>query len=507
MSRFGVRYYYMKNKLFAILIIGSCAVHPSAAQKNTVQYYTQHAPFNMPVVPDPVIPAGTFLITSYGAVADGKTLNTAAFEKTIAECEKAGGGHVVVPAGKWLTGPVELKSNIDLHTEKGAQVIFTTDHTQYPIFAVSKNKYDVTPPVWGNKLENVSITGEGIFDGNGQTWRPLKKGKVSEADWNKVTASGGVLSNDGKIWWPTKEAMEGEAYLQGLKNKDVVTAEDYLPARDYLRPKMIVISNSKNVLIDGPEFRNSPSFIIYPKSIMNLVIRNTKVYNDYWAQNGDGIDISACRNVVIYNTIVNAGDDGICMKSSGNNDTTKPALENVLVAACTVLQGHGGFVIGSNTDGGMRNIYVTGCTFSGTDIGIRVKSNSGRGGLVHDIYIDGITMKDILNEAISFDTYYEDVPAGKENPGKRIAGKDDKLPEFTRFYVSNITCKSAKTAFLFRGLPQMPVHDLYFANIAIDAGTGVKAEAISAINFKNVKINAAKKPAIDPAEKNIIITE
>ncbi len=494
----------MRSVTVFFLCVLICA--KSLAQTNTVKYYTVHAPFKMPDVADPVIPAATFSITSYGAVANGKTLNTIAIAKTIEACAKAGGGHVVIPAGKWLTGPIELKSNIDLHIEKGAMIIFTPDHTQFPIISVSKNKYDVTSPVWGDKLENISITGSGEFEGNGQTWRPLKKMKVTPEEWKRVVASGGVLSSDGKIWWPSAEAMNGEAYLKTLKDKENVTATDYLPARDFLRPKMVVISNSKNVLIDGPTFRNSPNFVINPKNITNLIIRNTNVHNDYWAQNGDGIDISACKNVVVYHTTVNAGDDGICMKSSGNADTTKPALENILIAECTVLQGHGGFVIGSNTDGGMRNIFVSNCKFIGTDIGIRVKSNRGRGGLVHDIYINNIEMANIINEAILFDTYYEDVTAGKENPGKRVATKDDKLPEFTRFYISNVSCKGAKTAFFFRGLPEMPVHDLYFNNIAIYATAGVIAESIKAINFTNVKITADKKPAIDPQEKNIIIT-
>ena len=477
----------------------------SFAQNNSVAYYTAHAPFKMPAVADPVIPAGTFAITSYGAVADGKTMNTDAIAKTIDACSKAGGGHVIIPAGKWLTGPIVLKSNIDLHTEKGAMVIFTTDHTKFFVIAVSKNKFDVISPIWGEKLENVSITGDGEFEGNGQTWRPLKKTKVSPEEWKKTVASGGVLSSDGKIWWPSSEAMNGEAYLKTLKEKENVTADDYLPARDFLRPKMVVISNSTNVLIDGPTFRNSPNFVINPRGITNLIIRNTNVHNDYWAQNGDGIDISACKNVVIYRTTVNAGDDGICMKSSGNGDTTQAVLENILIAECTVLQGHGGFVIGSNTDGGMRNIFVSNCKFIGTDIGIRVKSNSGRGGLVRDIYINNIEMSGIINEAILFDTYYEDVPAGKENPGKRLPTKEDKLPEFTRFYISNVTCKGAKTAFFFRGLPQVPVHDLYFGNINITSTAGVIAENIKAIYFSNVKINSENKPEINPEEKNIII--
>lgn len=484
---------------FLILIFSG---NLTSAQSHDINYYTQKAPFKMPSVPEPVIPNRSFSITDFGAVNDNKTLNTQAFVKAIDACAKAGGGHVNVPAGKWQTGPIELKSNVDLHVEQDANVIFTTDHTQYPMMAESKNSYAVTPPIWGNKLENVSITGTGSFDGNGQTWRPLKKSKVSAAEWQEVVSSGGVLSADGKIWWPSREALNGENYLKQLKKKTTITAEDYLPARDYLRPKMVVITNSKNVLIDGPMFRNSPMFVINPKGITNLIIRNTNVHNDYSAQNGDGIDISACKNVVIYKTTVSAGDDGICMKSSGDGDEENAKLENVLIAECTVLQGHGGFVIGSNTDGGMKNIDVENCSFLGTDIGIRVKSNAGRGGSVHAVFINQISMSKIIDEAVLFDTYYEDVPAGKEKSTIKTAS--NKIPDFHDFHISNINCKSAKTAMFFRGLPEMPIHDIYFENINITADEGVTAENIKDITFKNVNFTTEKQPAIGAKDLKFI---
>ncbi|MGI4020708.1 MAG: glycoside hydrolase family 28 protein [Janthinobacterium lividum] len=493
----------MNKFLFALAcVILLFAGNFASGQSHDITFYTKNAPFKMPDVPEPVISTQTFSVTNFGAVSDGKTLNTQAFAKTIAACSAAGGGHVIVPAGNWQTGPIEMKSNVDLHVEKGANVVFTANHTQYPMMAESKNSYVVTPPIWGNKLENVSITGEGSFDGNGQSWRPLKKSKVNAAEWQSIISSGGVLSADGKIWWPSRDALNGETYLKQLKSKTDVTTADYLPARDYLRPKMVVINNSKNLMIDGPTFKNSPMFVINPKGIINLIIRNTKVYNDYSAQNGDGIDISASKNVVIYKTTVSAGDDGICMKSSGNGDENTAALENVLIAECTVLQGHGGFVIGSNTDGGMKNIYVTNCNFLGTDIGIRVKSNAGRGGSVHAVFIDQISMSKILNEAVLFDTYYEDVPAGKEKGAARTV--NDKVPDFHDFYISNIICKGAKTAVFFRGLPEMPVHDIHFKNVNIEAGEGVIAQSIKDIEFKNVKLVTSKQPAINPADFKFI---
>jgi polygalacturonase len=194
--------------------------------------------------------------------------------------------------------------------------------------------------------------------------------------------------------------------------------------------------------------------------------------------------------VVIFNTTVNAGDDGICMKSSGGNGSGAE-LENVLIANCTVLRAHGGFVIGSNTDGGMNNIYVSDCKFIGTDVGVRVKSNAGRGGLVHNIYVENIDMANIVNEAILFDTYYEDVPAGKEK-GDVKTKVQDKVPDFTKFYLKNIHCAGAATAIKITGLPQMPVHDIYFENMSISAKQGFVSQDAKDIYLKNVTIDAPK---------------
>jgi polygalacturonase len=221
-------------------------------------------------------------------------------------------------------------------------------------------------------------------------------------------------------------------------------------------------------------------------------MRRVNVFNEWWAQNGDGIDISACKNVAIYKCTVNAGDDGICMKSSGGKKDEPGAanLENVLVAGCTVFRAHGGFVIGSNTDGGMRNIFVTDCQFIGTDVGIRVKSNAGRGGLVKDIYIDHISMRNIVHEAVLFDTYYEDAQAGSS--AQKHAS--DKIPEFTAFHISDIDCQGAKTAIAITGLPQMAIHDLYFDNISITSDKGVTTTEAANLRFNKTKIISSDNP-------------
>jgi len=477
-------------KKIVLPILSLFFIYKSNAQKNSIEFYTNKAPFVMPKIEQPKFANKTYNIKDYGAIADGKTLCTKAFASAIDECNKNGGGAVLVPKGTWLTGPIELKSNVNINTAKGATIQFTPDHTQYPIIKAGSNSGSFTPasPIYGYDVENIAITGEGVFDGAGDSWRPIKKSKVSDATWDEINKTG-ILSNDGKLWWPSKEAMLGESYLKQIKSqKATLSTDDCLPARDFLRPYMLYLVGCKNILVQGVTLRNSPKFVFYPSRCTNLTINGANIFNDWWAQNGDGIDISACKNVVIYNTTLSVGDDGICMKSSGkNSDPNDANLQNILIAECTVYRAHGGFVIGSNTDGGMKNIYVTNCNFIGSDIGIRVKSNAGRGGKVQNIYCDNIKMSNIINEAISFDTYYDDVVAGKDK--NDVANKaKDKIPEFTNFYLSNITCEGAATAVYINGLAEMPVHHIYFDNVNITAKKGFVATYAADIDCSKIKL-------------------
>jgi DNA sulfur modification protein DndE len=481
------------------------ALFSTAFSQNDIASYIKKAPFKMPEVVVPKFQEKTFCIADFGGVNDGKTLNTQAFAKAIDACTKAGGGKVIVPSGNWLTGPIELKSNVDLHLEKGANILFTKDHTQYPIIKAGSTSTSLVPasPIYAYDAKNIAITGFGMIDGAGESWRPVKKDKTTTLQWNQLLATqGSVVSKDGKIWWPSVEAMNGEDYLKSFGDKKP-TAEELVKARDYSRPYMVFLVKCENILIQGVAIRNSPKFIFYPSRCTNLTIDGAAFYNDWWAQNGDAIDISACKNVVIYNTFVNAGDDGICMKSSGGKGDGSFELENILIAKCKVMRAHGGFVIGSNTDGGMRNIYVTDCEFNGSDIGIRIKSNPGRGGVVKDIFIENITMKNIVHEAILFSSYYEDVPAGKTATGGQVT--NDKVPQYSDFHLNNIECDGAETAISIIGLPDMPVKKLYFENITIKAKKGFVASDAEDIDLKNVKLDAAKPLYKTTRSKNIVV--
>ena len=492
-------------KKISVLFIVIFSMISCKAQTNPIEYYIKNAPFEFGEMVLPTIPETSYNIKDFGGVGNGTILNTKAFEKAISTISEKGGGKLIVPAGIWLTGPIELKSKINFHVEKGAIVQFSSDINQFPMREYSKGKFDVTPPIWGNNLKDLAFTGDGIFDGAGEAWRPVKKFKLSKEDWTKLVAKGGVLSEDGKIWWPSVNALNGEKLSKIISANKNATIADYEILHHYLRPMMFTLSKVTNLLIDGPTFRNSPKFVINPKNITNLVIKNTTVYNPKWAQNGDGIDISASKNVIIYNTKVNAGDDGICMKSSGEPKNGEANLQNIIIAECTVYEGHGGFVIGSNTDGGMKNIFVSNCLFDGTDIGIRVKSNSGRGGDVSKIYIQNIEMKNIVEEAISFDTFYADAPAGSSKESQDAQFTGDKVPYFHDFYISNINCESAETAFSFTGLPNKLIENLYFKNVNIKAKHDVVGKNAANLVFENVKINGSNDFKIDSALKTAVV--
>jgi len=464
----------------------------------TLQEYLASAPFKMPAVPEPAFPARNFPITDFGAIGDGHTLNTAAFARAIDACAQAGGGHVVVPAGMWLTGPIVLKGTVDLHTEHGALVQLTSDHTAYPMVPREDRGFVAASGISATDQANIALTGEGVFDGAGETWRPVRKSKMTETEWQRLLAKGGVTSNEGTNWWPTREAMMGEDYLAALAQKTKhPTAEESLPARDFRRSPLVSLVGCQNVLVEGVTLRNSPSGVFVPSRCTNVTVRGATIFNEWSAQNGDGMDIGPCKNVVIYRCTVSTGDDAICMKAGGRSPWPGEAgLQNVVVAECTVYRGHGGFVVGGSTEAGMQHLWATQCDFIGTDTGIRVKSGLGHGGLVHDVFVDHIYMKDILNEAILFDTFYDNAPVSAATV-KAVPNRDPaKTPEFRDFLLRDIYCAGAGAAIAITGLAQQPVHQIVIEHAILTARRGFHATDAADITLKQVRIDTPETPAV-----------
>jgi len=505
-------HYVLRNRCLAAALMAffSSPFIGAQAQQNAklpdeVKAYTSGLPFAMPEIKLPSFPDRTVSIVNYGAVADGQTLNTRAFADAVRACASAGGGTVLVPPGIWRTGPIKMESGVNLHVLQGAVVLFSRRFEDYPLIQrPDSSQYSCASPIYGFNLENIAITGKGTFDGWGEAWRPAKKEKLTAAQWKELVASGGVVTPDGKIWWPSKEAMNGEAYLAALTaSKKKLTAEEYAGAREFLRPDLLLLMRCRRVLIDGPTFQNSPKFTVHPVQCEDIVIRDIDVRNPWYGQNADGIDIGSCRNVLVYRATVDAGDDAICLKPGTveKGVVREAACENIVIVDCTVYHGHGGFVIGSETYGGARNVSVKNCFFSGTDVGLRFKSARGRGGVIEKIFIEGIRMKDIANEAILFDTFYEsgspESNAQDVSPARRKKeALTERTPRFRDFQIQNIVCNGAKRAILVMGLPELAVQNIRMTDLVIEADTGALMLDADGIALTRAKILTATSPTI-----------
>ncbi len=484
--------------------IGECET--TAFNSNGLKEYFKNLPFSMPELIEPKFPDHHVSIVEYGAVADGITMNTHAISNAINACVKLGGGTVVVPRGMWLTGPIKLESNINLYLERGALVQFSSHFEDFPLIAGfdgKSKKYQITPPIYAFRANNIAITGDGVIDGAGEAWRPVKKEKMTNKQWQELISSGGSLTADGKIWWPSKEARDGETQLAEIeKSKKKPSMEDYARAREFLRPNLVMLVQCRGILLDGPTFRNSPRFHVYPIQSENIIVRNVTIQTQWYAQNGDGLDLNACRNVVVYKTVVDAGDDAICIKPGKIAATQQPgpSCENIVIADCIVYHGHGGFVIGSESYGGARNISVRNCIFIGTDVGLRFKSARGRGGLIDHIFVDGIQMRDIQKEAILFDMYY-----GDKDPEELVASGTElnkeepvtvETPRFQNFYLSNIVCNGANRAVLLNGLPEMPLKNIHLKDTYITSKKGMMFTNCDSIEIINSNIVSKNSPII-----------
>ena len=272
--------------------------------------YYKNLPVNLPVVSAPVIPENTVNIKDYGGVGDGMTLNTDAFKKAISALEKKGGGHLVVPEGIWMTGLISLKDNIDLHIEKNAVIMASPDKNLFIKVKDGKKDDKCTPMISASKRKNVSITGEGAIDGNGAYWRPVKRSKVSDVEWNEYKYLGGTEAENGKLWFPFN-----------LKHFDNVA--DTPEAQEKMRTHLIRITDCENVLVEGVTIQNSPKFHLIPTRCKNVIVDGVTIRCPWNAQNGDALDISSCRNVLIVNNTIDAGDDGICMKGGAGESGVK----------------------------------------------------------------------------------------------------------------------------------------------------------------------------------------
>ncbi|MBM6959672.1 glycoside hydrolase family 28 protein [Bacteroides caecigallinarum] len=498
----------MKTTLKNLFVFAMALLPVACAQKNEMQKLEsvidegvyEGLPFEMQQVEQPVFPEYSVNITDFGAVADGKTLNTEAINNAIKDVNSKGGGKVVIPAGLWLTGPIELKSNVNLYTEQNSLILFTDDFNAYPILETSFEGLETRrcqSPISAWNAENIAITGYGVFDGSGDSWRPVKKGKMTASQWKSLLASGGVVEND--VWYPTAGSLKGAKACKEFNNPEgIETDEEWNEIRPWLRPVLLNIVKSKKVLLEGVTFKNSPSWCLHPLSCEHITIKDVKVFNPWYSQNGDALDLESCNYALIINNVFDAGDDAICIKSGKDEDGRKRGepCQNVIVKNNVVLHGHGGFVVGSEMSGGVKNIYVSDCTFLGTDVGLRFKSTRGRGGVVENIHIHNINMIDIPHEALLFDLFYGGKGAGEETEEELIARMKteippvtEKTPAFRDIYISGITANGVGRAMFFNGLPEMPIRNIDIKDVQItNAKAGIVISQAENVTIDNANV-------------------
>jgi len=411
---------------------------------------------------------GYYNVIKYGAKNDSSKLATPAIDRAIAAASKAGGGTVYFPAGKYLTGSIHLKSNITILIDAGAELHFSDNFDDY--LPMVKSRYegvDVTsfsPLFYAYKAENITITGRGLINGHGKKW------------WDFVE---GYKQNQPRSTWQ----LEFDQL-----NKDILLPDDPKQMeRGFLRPPFIQPMFCKNVLIEGITIMNSPFWTVNPEFCENVKIHAVTINNPH-SPNTDGINPESCKNVHISDCHISVGDDCITIKSGKDGPGRKMAVpaENYTITNCTMLSGHGGVVIGSEMSGDVRKITISNCVFDGTDRGIRIKTARGRGGIVEEIRVDNVIMKNIREQAIVLDMQY--AKTAMETVSERT-------PRFRNIHFSNITGQVNQAGYL-NGLEEMPIENISFNDINLDAKTGFMVQQSKNIEFHNVQVNTEIGPSL-----------
>jgi len=309
-----------------------------------------------------------------------------------------------------------------------------------------------------------------------------------------LVKSGGIVTEKGDTWWPSKAAMEGSRVVSELQKKKSLNPADYEPAHQYLRPRMLRLIGVKRLLIQDVTFQNPPNWTMNPALCEDVSILDVQVRNSPVAQNSDALDLESCRRVIIRGCVFDTGDDGICIKSGLNAAGRRIGVptEDVLVENCVVYHAHGGFTIGSEMSGGVRNIRVNNCFFMGTDTGLRFKSTRGRGGVVEKIYISNVCMMDIPGDAMNFNLYYGGKAPVEETSGSmetNMPPVTEETPQFRDIHIENVVCRGAKNAIVLQGLPEMPLRDITLKNVSITSEQGASVADAENITFEKVRVN------------------
>ena len=430
------------------------------------------APFPMPRPVPPEIPAREFDIRKYGAREGGKFKNTAAIRAAIEKAAGEGGGVVVIPPGKWLTGSIRLEDNVALHVGRGAELLFSGDPADYLPVVFARHEeiecFKYSPFIYADGRRNIAITGEGVLDGQGEPWWKLKE-----------------------------EGKDAERLLYAMGRTDVPVANRVFDGTGgrALRPAFFQPVRCTNVLVSGVTFLYGAMWTIVPTYCESVIVRNVTVITAGKrgrAPNGDGVDVSSCRNVLIENCTLDTGDDCIALKAGRDRDGLRVGLptENVVIRHCALSRGHGGIVIGSETAGGVRNVCAYDCSFRGTDRIVRIKTARGRGGAVESLWFRDLHGEEIGEEAIHINALY----AGTRLPAGIVSAS---TPRVRNVSFERIVCTSGKGyAVEILGLPEMPVEHVSFDSITMSTARGIHCADVRNVRFTASHVTPQVPPVI-----------
>ena len=437
----------------------SPAVDPAEAWREVPRILARITP--------PVFPARDFAVTNFGARGDNRSDNTDAFRAAIGACTAAGGGRVVVPAGEFITGAIELKSNVNLHLDEKAVIRFTRDIGKYPIVFTRWEGVECmnfSPFIYAFEQENLGITGGGTIDGN----------------------------CDCEHWWPWKGRTncgwkEGDVNQEADRNHLFDMTERGVPVRDrvfgpghFLRPMFIQPYRSKNILIEGVRLLNSPMWQVHPVLCTNVTVKDLNIKSD--GPNTDGCDPESCTDVLIKNCDFDTGDDCIAINSGRNADGRRVNVpsQNIVIQGCHMKNGHGGITVGSEISGGVRNVFAEDCRLDSPelDYAVRVKNNALRGGLLEKIFVRNLEVGQVARAVVTVDFHYEEGDKGPFTPVLRD------------MVIENVRARKAQRAMDLQGFPNAPIRDISFVNCTFD---GVEKESVveyvEGMTMRNVTIN------------------
>jgi polygalacturonase len=423
-------------------------------------------------IQSPVFPDNQFCITDFGAVG-GEHCGDA-FNNAIASCHEAGGGRVVVPADTFITGAIHLLSNVNLHLEDGAVILFSTDPEDYLPVVLTRSEglglYNYSPLIYAYKQHNIAITGKGILDGqaskeNWWTWRGRE-----QFGWKPGMPSGHDPGSFPRLF--------------ELSEKGVPVEQRVFGKGAYLRPSFIQPYECKNVLIEDVTIKNPPMWMIHPVLSENITIRNVKLFS-IGAPNGDGCDPESCKNVLIEGCEFNTGDDCIALKSGRNRQGYELGIptENVIIRNCKMKDGHGGITIGSELSGGIRNIYAENCEMDSPKLkrAIRLKSNKYRAGVVENIYVRNIKVGQVGETVLKINQNYQEKSDVVYSP--------ERFTVFRNIFVENLTCDKAPYAIQILGTKEEPIQNVKIINSTFNHVENVNLiEGVDGLVMENIKI-------------------